>query len=463
MRLLLFGTLLFSLFTACKKTGFITTPDAVLGTSVDSLHFDTVFTSAGSVAQFFKIFNRNDKKLRLQDVQLMGGATSPFKLNLDGSPGVAFSGIELEPNDSIYAFVTVSINPGAAQLPFIVRDSIRISYNGLTRFIQLDAYGRNANFMRGRRITSDTTWTNNLPFVIIGGLLVDPGKTLTIAKGTKIYLHADAPFVVDGTLKAIGEKYDSTRIIFQGDRLDEPYRDFPGSWPGIIFRTTSTDNELQFVNILNAYQGVVAQNPAAGTNPKLRLNECILHNIYDVAVGGINSSIAARNCQVTQAGYNVFLVGGDYSFNHCTIASYGSYFLQHKNPVLVLSDISGTTPLPLNALFRNSIIYGDGGLVDDEILVNRKTTQPFNVTLDNVLYKMKNADPTQLNFTGNKLRNQLPLFDSINTSKPVFNFRLKSSSPAINKAGLTGTPLFDLDGKTRLMGPTPDLGAYEKQ
>ncbi len=461
-KLLIFLCLVF-VFSSCKKTGFITTPDAFLRTSTDSLHFDTVFTTTGSITQFIKIFNPNDQKLKLSNVQLMGGVASAFKLNVDGTPGVNFNDIEIEPNDSIYAFVTVSINPTSSTLPFIVQDSIRITYNGNVRFVQLDAFGRNANFYRGRRITSDTTWNNDLPFVILNGLSIDQGRTLTISKGTKIYVHADAPIIVDGTIKAIGEKYDSTRIIFQGDRLDEPYRNYPGSWPGIIFRTPSRDNELQFVIVKNAYQGVISQNPSSTTNPKLTLNECIFHNIYDVAIGGINSSISARNCEITQAGYNVFLVGGDYTFNHCTIASYGSYYLQHKNPVLVLSDMNGATPLPLNASFKNSIIYGDGGIVDDEIVVNRKGTLPFTATFENVLYKMKSADPAILSFSGNKLKNVSPLFDTINTNKPLYNFRLRDNSPAINKAGVIGIPLFDLDGKNRNIGTAPDLGAYERQ
>ncbi|MCE3281738.1 MAG: hypothetical protein K0Q66_475 [Chitinophagaceae bacterium] len=462
MRWISFFAALFIVFSGCKKTGFITTPDAFLRTSADTLHFDTVFTTTGSTTRFLKIFNPNNQKLRLSSVQLAGGAASPFRLNVDGSPGTSFTDIEIEPNDSIYAYATVNINPSAALLPFIIRDSIRINYNGNTRYVQLEAFGRNANFFRGRRVTTDTTWTNTLPFVILDGLFIDAGKTLTINKGVNVYLHADAPIVVNGTLKATGEKYDSTRIVFQGDRLDEPYRDFPGSWPGILFTNSSQDNELQFVTIKNAYQGVVAQNPAPGTIPKLVMNECILHNIYDVAVGGINSSIAARNCEITQAGYNVFLVGGIYSFNHCTIASYGSVYIPHKNPVLVLSDRSGTTDLQLTATFKNSILYGEGGIVEDEILVSRKGALGFNVSFENILYKMKNADPSILNFSGNILRNKQPGFDSINTGRPFYNFRLKTSSEAINKGGAPPIPPFDLDGGPRVLGVLPDLGAYEK-
>ncbi|HEX6914339.1 MAG TPA: choice-of-anchor Q domain-containing protein [Chitinophagaceae bacterium] len=448
----------------CSKNDFITSPDAYLSTSADSLHFDTVFTTTGSVTRSFKIFNPNDGKLKLSKVELAGGSASAFRLNVDGTAGTSFTNVEIEAGDSIYAFVTVSINQNSANLPFLIRDSIAVSWNGKTRYVQLDAFGRNAHFFRNRRVISDTSWNNDLPYVIIGGLQVDAGRTLTISKGTRIYVHADAPIIVDGTLKAIGEKADSTRIVFQGDRLDEPYRDYPGSWPGIVFRTSSRDNELQFVTIRNAYQGVVSQNPAAGGNPKLVLNECIFHNIYDVAVGGLNSSINARNCQITQSGYNVFLVGGNYYFNHCTIVSYGSYFLQHKNPVLVLSDISGGTPLDVTAIIRNTIIYGEGGNVDDEILVNRKApTALFNVQFDNVLYKMKNADPAGCSFTGTKIRNQPPGFDSINTSKPFYNFRLRAGSKAVDIAGTFGTPLFDLDGNPRNTGAAPDLGAYERQ
>ncbi|HXS56850.1 MAG TPA: hypothetical protein VN726_12055, partial [Hanamia sp.] len=48
------------LFFSCKKESFTTSGDARLYTSADTLAFDTVFTSAGSVTQLFKIFNDND-------------------------------------------------------------------------------------------------------------------------------------------------------------------------------------------------------------------------------------------------------------------------------------------------------------------------------------------------------------------------------------------------------------------
>jgi hypothetical protein len=453
--------IVFACIVSCRKTSFTTASDALLETSVDTLHFDTVFTSTGSITNRFKIFNANDQKLRLSTVKLMGGAASFFKLNVDGLSGTAFNNIEVEANDSVYVFVSVSVNPTTANLPFVVQDSILISYNGNDRFVQLDAFGQNANFLRNRRISSNTVWNNDLPYVILGGVEVDAGVTLTIDQGAKVYAHADAPIVINGTLKVLGEKYDSTKVIFRGDRLDPDFRDYPGSWPGIYFSETSNNNTLTYAEIRNAYQGIISQQPATNGAPKVTLNECIIDNIYDAGIISLNSSITARNCLISNCGSNVAIGGGgDYNFNHCTIASYGNIFIQHKNPVLFISNSnSQNQSFALNATFRNCIFYGDSGFVKNEVVVDRKGAAAFNVKFENALYRVTD-EPTSAVFT-NSIKNEPPQFDSIDGSKRIFNFRLKDFSPAINNGLSTGL-LFDLDGKPR--GGTagrPDIGAYE--
>ena len=449
---------------SCKKDSVITNPNALLRLSEDTLHFDTVFTTTGSTTQYFRIYNPNNQKLILSNVQLMGGGTSFFKMNVDGVAGITLANIEIEPNDSIYGFVTVSINPTAANLPFVVRDSIKINFNGNNRFLQLEAYGQNGNFLRNTTVTKDTIWTNNLPIILLGGLTINEGKTLTISKGSKVYLHADAPILVNGTLKAIGEKYDSTRISFQSDRIDDPYRNYPGAWPGIYFTQKSVDNIMQYCVLKNAYQGVIAQSPATNANPKLILNECILDNIYDVAIGGNNSSINSRNCLVSNCGYNLYIAsGGIYSFNHCTFSSFGNNYVEHKNSVATISNSNSSNQTnALNITIQNSIIYGEGGLVDDEIMLIKNATVAFNVSLTNVLYKVKNDIPASNATITNPLKNQLPVFDSIDAGRRYFNFHLNVTSPCINK-GFNTNVLYDLDGNTRTLGGIPDLGCYEKQ
>lgn len=459
----LFGlvALLFFLFS-CRKESFTTNAGALLTRSVDTLHFDTVFTTAGSVTQFVKIINRNKEGIRISSVRLGGGAASPFKLNVDGVSGPQVNNVEITGEDSIYIYVTVSINPSAQNLPFIVRDSIEVSYNGNRTWVQLDAFGQNAHFYRNHKISGAETWNNDLPYVILGGLTVDTTASLTINKGCKIFMHADAPFIVHGSLQVSGEQYDSTRVVFTGDRLDEPYRNFPASYPGLVFTASSRNNSINYGIIKNAYQGIVVTNPS-GSGTKLVLNETIIDNAYDAGLLGINTSITARNLLVSNCGKNIILaLGGTYQFTHSTIATFSSSYIQHKDPVLLVTNFltqgNTITVNDLDATFRNCIFWGEqNGFVKDEVVTAKQGATAYNVTFDKVLWRVQTAPS---NATVNGALVAEPRFDSINTSQRFYNFRLKAGSPAID-AGVAAGAGIDLDGKVRPIGLSPDLGAYE--
>ena len=453
--------LLSAIIFSCKKESFITSPQAKLSTSADTLKYDTVFTSVGSVTQSFKIFNDNNQKLHLSQVKLSGGASSAFEINVDGTPANEADNIEINANDSIYVFVQVNVNPTAENLPFLLQDSILISYNGNQKFVQLQAYGQNAIFLNTVKLTGNVTWNNTLPYVILGGILIDSNATLTVQEGTRIYLHANAPFIVDGTLIVNGTKQDS--VVFNGDRLDPDYKDLPAGWPGIFFSSSSKDNYLKHAIIKNAYQGIIAQDLSLNINPKVTMSQCIVDNIYDAGVLGINTNIYADNCLISNCGSNVLLeLGGDYRFAHCTVASYNNFYITHKNPVLQVSNAAMQNGViftqPLKALFQNCIFWGDNGNVDDEIVVDIKDSNPFPVNFDHVLYKVKN-DITNGIFDANSIKNIDPGFDSIDVSHNYYNFHLKDNSPAIDAGVITSFPK-DLDDKSR--DAKPDIGCYEK-
>ncbi|MBC8033985.1 MAG: hypothetical protein H7Y03_07560 [Chitinophagaceae bacterium] len=457
------------LVTSCRKDSFITSRDAEISITADSIRYDTVFTSTGSVTQVFKIINENSQKLRLDQISLGGGSNSHFNINADGFTGPLITNIEIDANDSIYVFTTVSIDPNAEELPFVVKDSIRIAYNGNERLVHLEAYGQNAHFLRNWEITTDTIWPNNLPYVILGGLLIKENATLTIEKGARLYFHSDAPLLVDGTLITQGSKDTSGRVYFKSDRLDLPYSGYPGSWPGIYFRVASDNNVLNGAVISNSYQGVVAQGPSASAAPKLILADCIIDNIYDAGVLGVATSIRATNCVISNAGgeasNNLSLVyGGNYDFTHCTVVTYNNSYITHKNPVFFLSNFiienNVKYPLDLTASFTNCIFWGDGGSVEDEVLVSKDGSTVFDVQFTNCLYKVKNPP---LNVTlKDMILNEDPAFDSTDAEKRFFNFQLKENSPALNKG--VSTPLVtDAAGNPRVVGAQADLGAYERQ
>ena len=462
--LLLILSLATLLVLSCRKDSFITSKDAVVNFSSDTLLFDTVFTTAGSITESVKIINNNNQKLRLSSVKLMGGSQSYFQINIDGSPGPEQDNLDLEAGDSLYIFVAVRIAPGTANLPFVIQDSIQVSFNGNRKYIQLQAWGQNARFLRNQVITANTVWDNTLPYVILGGLQVDTNATLTIPAGCRIYLHADAPLLVDGSLIVSGTKDDSGRVYFQSDRLDALYRDFPGSWPGIYFRGTSTNSTLQFAVIKNAYQAIVSSAPPVGANPRLVLNECIIDNSYDAGILAIQGSIQANNCLISNCGQNIVLgYGGNYQFTHCTAASYSNSYIAHMQPVLSVANYTlvGTTSLTadLHASFTNCIFWGDNGIVDNEVVVSQQGNAAFSVNFANCLWKVK-TPPSGI-VSSNIIANANPMFDSINNAKPFYDFHLQAGSPALDKGTATSL-LIDLDGNPRAVG-LPDLGCYERQ
>ncbi len=197
----------------------------------------------------------------------------------------------------------------------------------------------------------------------------------------------------------------------------------------------------------------------------MKISQCIIDNIYDAGILGINTNIYVDNSLITNCGSNILLVyGGDYKFTHCTVASFSGNFLEHKNPVLQVYNFATqgnqTVTANLSAEFKNCIFWGEGGAVENEIVLEKQNNSVFNVIFDHVLYKAVN-DPLNVTFI-NPIINQNPLFDSINTNKSYFDFHFYNDplAPAIDR-GINTFLAKDLDDRPRANG-LPDLGCYEK-
>ncbi len=471
--LCLFFTLIF-VSSSCRKEQLLTSGGEVKF-STDTLTFDTVFTQFASFTMAVRLYNPQNQRINLSSVRLDKGENSFFKLNVNGISGQIVRDLEMEPNDSLYVFATVNIDPNNEENPFIIEDKLIATVNGNDYSIPMIAYGQNAHYIIDSAIAQNSTWENDLPFVIMHNAQVVEGYTLTINKGCRIYVHADSRLFIDGTLKINGTKEDS--VVFQGDRLDRAYfghEGYPGEWGGLYFTSSSSNNELNWTVLKNCGNatriGNAVVDPAAiqvntdsvwGITPQLKLHNVIIENSIGFGILSLGAHIEAENCLINDCGAQALAIleGGKYSFKNCNFINYQPKKLSHiDNPtvaVLNYRDISNTEYVAgdLSASFSNCIIYGS---IDQELFCDKRDGASYDTKFENCLIQFQDDTLPIFVQTSNCLLNQDPQFED--ASK--WNFRPKAGSPLIDNGVANGVTT-DLDGKIR--SGSIDIGAYEYQ
>lgn len=456
------GIIVFLLTTflfACQKDRLLTSPDARIYLPVDSLFFDTIFTSTGSTTKLLRLHNPNNQRIRISEIALMGGSRSAFKINVNGQTGPVVHDIDIAAKDSAHIFVNLTINPDNQVLPFLIEDSIHIIWNGQETWVRFSAYGQNAHFIRNGRIRSNTSWYPNLPYVLLGPLVVETDATLTIQKGCRIYAHADAAIRVEGKLDVLGDSAAKDQVVFTGDRLDYPYNEYPASWPGIYFTKSNQKSMIRYANINNAYKGVSLQENT--TNFSLTMEQCTIQNAFIAGIEAINARFSGTNLLIANCGTSVLVEGGgNYLFQHCTIATVPGRYIAHQDPLIQLTDAFATEGFnSLQAMFQNCIIWAPPGFVENEVLAAKRGTSTFEVSFKYGIWRM-NTLPENLT-SEHMITNADPQFRGLNGGGTHYSFQLTEESPAAGAAKPVGVTI-DLNGRPRST-TTPDLGALEQQ
>ncbi len=460
------------LFSNCRKEKFITDSGAQLSFSTDTLTFDTVFTTIGSTTKFIRIYNTHKQSIKISDIRLGGGSSSQFRINVDGIPGAVATDMEILPEDSIYIFVEVTVDPGNQDLPFVMIDSIEFETNGNHQRVVLEAWGQDAHFFRSEAICTQT-WPNDKPYVIINFLELDSGCVLTIDPGVRIYFGGGAGMFINGTSQIIANGTKEDPVVFQGIRLESFFDDLPGQWLGIFILRGSNGNSLTHTHIKNSDYGVsmgssrdseiTASTFTFANAPDVVLDKCIIQNSFLNCVFGFLSVVTANNCLFFNAGeYMATLgLGGVYEFNHCTFANFGSNTISHQNPIILMSNLAETSQnlflADLQATFTNSIIYGS---LESEIELSQADDTLgvlFDFTFDHCLMKLDEEDFNLADTTYiNVINNQDPLFLDVSED----DYHLSAGSPAIDSGATTTGLTVGLDEEMR-EASAPDIGAYE--
>lgn len=471
---------------ACQKDRVILDGDVRLEFSADTLRFDTVFTSLGSATRILKLYNNNDGVINIENIRMDNGNNSFFRLNVDGIPGNSFSSVEILPNDSLYIFAEVTVDPDMplSMSPFVIQEFLKMSINGNEQQVLFEAWGQNANYLPNRfaqGVTSiiscdlqDLVFDDPKPYVVYGWMLIDSCHVVLPA-GTKIFVHGGITRTDEGSreegligiLPAGRISANGTvdnPVIFEGDRLEEEFENNLGQWSGISFNG-SKDNRLTHTIVKNAIDGIFVSQGA-----EIKLESTQVFNTSRLGIVGINSTIDAQNCLIHTNGANsVALVeGGDYRFEYCTIANYGneSEALLLDNIVCLDDECENIRLNRLKSFFRNCIIAGDD---DDEILLrngDRSNTAQFDFFFQNSIVVVDElTDPDNFpNFFEN-----CSSCDNVDISEEKLFldqeksiYLLDTMSVAEMNAIPVGDILFDLNGNMRDSN-NPDIGCYEFQ
>ncbi len=486
----------FSFFISCKKDKVITNSSAKLSFSQDSVLFDTVFTHIGSTTKLFRVHNRNNGKVNISSIRLARGDASFYRLNVDGVPGKSFSNIEIAAQDSMYIFVEVTIDPNNQLNPFIYRDSILFDLNGSEQHFDLIAFGQNAYYhMPNQKIIfsnssalyyevepCSATWKNDKPHLIYGYAVVDSACTLTIQAGAKIYLHSSAGIWVYryGSIN-VGVGGSPTNLVtFQGDRLEQEYKDVPGQWDRIWINEGSVNNIINYAVIKNGYIGVHAGysafdgvgNTVNVNDPKkLTLTNTIIQNCSYAGILGHFFNISGGNNVVVNCGQHLcrFEFGGSYSFFQSTFANYWNQTNNSQasnartTPSFYFGDYENNTQLSklTDSLFFGNCIM-DGSMAEEFQFDTIAAAIPAFGLLkfDHCSFKtgslQSNRPPTYSCEIITSSANQM-IFNNPGT----YDFKITNRTSAAYQWGSSsGEGIYTLDISQTPRSGTPDLGAY---
>lgn len=490
MRYLKLSILIIVILQSCIKDDVIREGTADITFSVDTLHFDTVFTSVGSATRSFKIFNNEEDDVILSSVRLEGGEGSRFRMNVDGINGKEVRDVRIPGKDSIYVFVEVTIDPDQplSVSPFVIEEYVRASVGQFERRLLIDAWGQNANYIPNRfnkgsvyQLECDDVvwWDDPKPYVIYGLLYID-SCVLNVVGGTQIYVHGGVARTVDtsgnsqfindgnivigpeGRLVCIGNP--DNPVIFQGDRLEEEFENTRGQWGGIRLLPGSKGTSINGTVIRNSIFGLYVDSMASASINKTRIANTSAAGI----IGFHAENIKVTNSLIHSNSTNSVILsfGGNYQFEYTTLANFGN----DREALFMTNHFCYDFPAcenwpvnELNASFVNCITTGSNR---DEVWLSGRDGAATNVSFDHCVIKVDELldDDNLPNFLSDFTTSTLnwTRTDSLFADASNYDYHLDSLSKAEMKAMPLGTVNTDLENNVRDQN-APDIGCYEYQ
>lgn len=403
------------LFLACMSDpGFTTDVSKELCFSVDTLRFDTLFTTLPSVTKWIKIYNPHKENIRIARIGMLKDS-SVYRLNVDGQSGQSFSDIEIWGKDSLYIAVEMRPVVNGSDCPVKTEDELFFEVNGSRQKIVLSAFTWDAVFLRNQRIDSDTVFDSRKPIVVYDSLHIMKNVCLRITEGVQFFMHNKSTVVIDGRLICEGTSHHP--ILFRGDRFDKSdssvgYDKLSGQWGGLCFRKDAAKSTLSYVEIRNATVGVLIDSMQV-MDAELILHNSIIHNSSQSALVMRGGILTGRGCLFSNSGSDLMdLQGGSMNLLYCTVVNFYPY---GNKGVCMNLNRSG-----MQVNLSHSILWGRKK--NELILRNIPGFVPNDFSADYCLLKGKLPIPesslTEI------LWDIDPQFRTINTESHTFDFRI---------------------------------------
>ncbi|MEQ9187128.1 MAG: right-handed parallel beta-helix repeat-containing protein [Cryomorphaceae bacterium] len=461
-------------FGACRRDR-IFEGKAALEFSTDTVFFDTVFTTVGSITERIKVYNPYSQSVDIQSIYVENGAGSSFKLNVDGIKGREVRDIRIAPFDSIFVFIEVTVDPNGGNTPMILEEDLYFVTEQNAQSVKMVAWGQDAYFYpsvsfgdgNGDGMGDPWELPTDKPVVFYGYSVVDTGAVLTIPCGAQVHFHANSGLIVghEASLQIIGCQDDP--VVIQGDRLEDFFEESAGQWGqifgGIYLTQTSIDNYINYAVIKNGTVGIIVDSNT-NANPTLTIENTEILNMSYSGIIGQDARIVANNVVVSNCGDHAVALrfGGQYDFNHCTFANYWSGNPRSRSVLLLNNyfEVDGKTYVrDFEARFTNTIIHGT---LDEELDIDGDDSEPFEYFFDHCVLKRDTNALDQTYFSSSVLNPTSPVVEG-QPLDPLFedkseNLALSEFSKARN-VGLVTALVLDIEGNTR--DDQPDIGAYE--
>ncbi len=451
------------------KENFITDNSAKLAFSSDTILFDTVLTPLATASKVLMIYNPYSKSVKISSLQLAGGSSSFYKINVNGRNGTSFADLEIFPHDSMYIFVAAKLDQIGQDKPLLIRDSILCYTNGNQQKILLICYGQDVTIIKNTHLQTQT-WTSDKPYLLFDTVTLDVDQTLTIEAGTRVYLYNNASLKIYGSLKVNGET--NHRVLFHHTRMENEYYNQAGQWGKILLMASSKENVIDNCDIWSPVTGIEIGEADQNAKPDLLIRNSMIINAKNSLVMAFGATITAENCVFANSGDGCVTMfkGGKYKFYHCTIYNGGissTRAVRRYKDFHYSDTVKGYSGILDSILVLNTIIYGNSP--DVSIYSTSSSGYYFKNSILNADWKVFNKNDSQhfdsiISEFKEKLLKQ-PHISNEETDELKYDFMPDSLSDARGKAsyGIALRFPIDLKGNNRLVNGKPDIGALQWQ